>query len=193
MSDTNQNNTTAAAIESILFIHGEPMTDAKIASVLGASSDDVAAGLAALRRRLDGGGLMLVEKEGEWQLATHPDCAAAVASLLKEQHTEALSRASLETLAVIAYKGPLTRAEVEHIRGVNSSFSIRTLLLRGLIERTEHDEDARSFVYAVSMDFFKYLGLARPADLPDYEELKKAASELSSASEPGPDASPEEQ
>lgn len=166
----------ASVIESILFVHGEPMAEKKIGAALDISPEDVSAGLAELRRRLEGRGLALVEKAGEWQLATHPDCALAVDALLKEQHTEQLSRASLETLAVVAYKGPLTRAEIEYIRGVSSLFSLRTLLLRGLVERVEHEEDARSFVYAVSMDFLKYLGLARLDDLPDYEALKKAAA-----------------
>lgn len=165
-----------SAIESILFVHGEPMAEKKIADVLEVSREEIADGLAELRRRLDGRGLALVEKDGEWQLTTHPNTAGAVEMLLKDQHAEELSRAALETMAIVAYKGPLTRADIEYIRGVNSSFSLRALLMRGLVERVENQEDARSFLYRPSFDFLKYLGLARLEDLPDYEELKSSAS-----------------
>lgn len=175
MKDTGKTD-IAAAIESVLFVHGEPMAEKKIADVLEISRKEVADGLIELRRLLDGRGLALAEKDGEWQLTTHPNTAGAVETLLKDQHAEELSRAALETMAIVAYKGPLTRADIEYIRGVNSSFSLRTLLMRGLVERVENEEDARSFLYRPSFDFLKYLGLARLEDLPDYEELKSAAS-----------------
>mgnify|MGYP001614841354 CR=1 FL=1 len=164
----------AGAIESILFIHGEPMAEQVLLGVLGITKKETVAGLAELGKRLEGRGLMLVEKEGEWQLVTHPDHAPFVSALLKDQHTEELSRAALETMAVVAYKGPMTRAEIEYIRGVNSSFSLRTLLLRGLVERVENEEDSRSCLYRASFDFLRYLGLARLQDLPKYEELKRS-------------------
>ena len=164
----------AGAIESILFIHGEPMAERVLANVLGVSKKETTAGLEELGKRLEGRGLMLVEKEGEWQLVTHPDHAPFVEALLKDQHAEELSRAALETMAVVAYKGPMTRAEIEYIRGVNSSFSLRTLLLRGLVERVENEEDSRSFLYRASFDFLRYLGLARLSDLPEYEALQKS-------------------
>ncbi|OGZ96391.1 MAG: SMC-Scp complex subunit ScpB [Candidatus Sungbacteria bacterium RIFCSPHIGHO2_01_FULL_54_26] len=163
----------ANAIESILFVHGEPMAEKAMAAILGITGKEITEGLAALRERLEGRGLALVEKEGEWQLATHPDQTPFVEALRKDQHAETLSRAALETMAVVAYKGPMTRADIEYIRGVSSSFSLRTLLLRGLVERVENAEDSRSFLYRASFDFLKYLGLARLADLPEYEELRK--------------------
>ena len=164
----------ASAIESILFVHGEPLTEKRIAAILEVPKTEVAAGLAGLSRRLAGRGLALIEHAGAWQLVTHPDCARFVEALGRHQHAEELSRAALETLAIVAYRGPLTRVEVEYIRGVQSSFSLRTLLLRGLVERAEHQDGARSFVYSVSMDFLKYLGLARLSDLPDYESLRRS-------------------
>lgn len=165
-----------AVLESLLFIHGEPVAEKKIARILEISVKDVAEGLAELQKRLAGRGIALIEKDGEWQMVSHPDHARFVDALIKEQYTEELSRAALETLAIIAYKGPMTRAEIEYIRGVNSSFSLRSLLLRGLVERTTSEADARSFVYGVGFDFLKYLGLARREDLPEYEALRKEAA-----------------
>lgn len=149
------------------------MAEKDIAAVLGVSAKDAVAGLQELRGRLQERGLALIEKEGEWQMATHPDNARFADALLKRQYTAELSRASLETLAIIAYKGPMTRAEIEYIRGVQSSFSLRALVMRGLVERVESERDARSFSYRVGLDFLKYLGLARIEDLPEYEALKK--------------------
>lgn len=171
----------ASAIESILFVHGEPLAEKTMAQILDVSPKEIAAGLAELRRRLTGRGLTLIEKENAWQLVTHPDCAAAVDALMWERHQEALSRAALETLSIVAYKGPMTRADIDYIRGVNSSFALRTLLMRGLVERGENEKDARSFLYAVGFDFMKYLGIARLEDLPEYASLRGAAEPESSA------------
>ncbi|TSD04114.1 MAG: segregation and condensation protein B [Parcubacteria group bacterium Greene0714_36] len=162
-----------AILESLLFVHGEAMAEKDIASLLDISQKDTAAGLRELRQRLEGRGLVLIEKEGEWQMATHPDHAPFVDALLKRQYTAPLSRAALETMAIVAYKGPMTRAEIEYIRGVQSSFSLRTLLLRGLVERGENKKDARSFLYRASFDFLKYVGLLRIEDLPEYEALRR--------------------
>lgn len=177
----------ASVIESILFVHGEPLAEKKLAEIAQVSVPEAAQGLRELERRLAGRGLALVEKAGEWQMVTHPDNAAHIETLQKDQHTHDLSRAALETLAIIAYKGPLTRAEIEYIRGVHSSFSLRTLLMRGLVERVENEKDARSFLYAASFDFLKYLGLARLKDLPDYESLRGSLE-----AEHSPDGSPYE-
>lgn len=162
-----------AILESILFVHGEPLGIERLATIAEKPADEVREALAALRESYAARGLALVEKDGAWQIATHPAAAPYIEKLIKGQFSEDLSRAALETIAVVAYKGPLTRAEIEYIRGVNSSFTIRALLMRGLVERVENPKDARSYRYQVSMDFLKYLGLARIEDLPEYEALKK--------------------
>ena len=84
----------------------------------------------------------------------------------------------METLAIIAYKGPLTRAHIEYVRGVNSSFTLRNLVMRGLVERMENPKDARSYLYGTSFNFLKHLGVARPEDLPRFEEFKKEKIEV---------------
>ena len=84
----------------------------------------------------------------------------------------------METIAIIAYKGPLTRLDIEYVRGVNSSFIIRNLLMRGLVERVENPKDARSYLYKVSFDFLKHLGVTGIEDLPQYQEFKKSRIEV---------------
>ena len=159
-------------IESILFVHGDPIRIEKIAGIVKKSRGEVVSALDELKKEYENRGFALVENNGEWQLGSHPENAPYIEDLAKSEFSEELSRAALETLAVIAYKGPLTRPDIEYIRGVNCSFTLRNLLMRGLIERGENPKDARSFLYRVSIDFLKHLGLAKLDDLPRYEEFR---------------------
>ncbi|MBI2054537.1 MAG: SMC-Scp complex subunit ScpB [Candidatus Sungbacteria bacterium] len=161
-------------IESILFLAGEPMALARLAKIVKEKPNAVEAALKELEREYNERGIRILRHDGEWQLGTAPENAPVLEDLVKSEFTEELSRAALETISVIAYKGPMTRAEIEHIRGVNSSFSLRNLLLRGLVERIENPKDARSYLYNVSMDFLKYLGLANREALPEWRTLKEA-------------------
>ena len=93
--------------------------------------------------------------------------------MVKSEIQENLSKASLEVLSIVAYRGPVTRAEVEAIRGVNCSFTLRALLMRGLLGRIENPKDNRSYIYKISFDFLKKMGLERIEQLPDFETLSK--------------------
>lgn len=163
----------SAILESILFVHGEPMVLERLAKIAGVTRDEVRVALAALVKSYEGRGLTLVEKDGAYQLGSHPAHTPYVEALARGEFGEELSRAAMETVAVIAYKGPTSRAEIEYIRGVNSSFTLRALLMRGLIERVGNPKDVRAFLYRVSIDFLKHLGLRRMEDLPRYEELSR--------------------
>lgn len=143
-----------------------------------ASKEEVLASLAELKEEYKNRGLVLMEKDGEWQLGSNPANAALIEELVKSDFSEELSRAALETLAVIAYKGPLTRMDIEYVRGVNSSFTLRNLTLRGLIERIENPKDARSYLYRVSFDFLRHLGLGSSEELPGFKEFKEQKIEL---------------
>ena len=161
----------SAIVESMLFVHGEPLTIKRLAALAKASEEEVRAALAELAGHLEGRGVVLLEKDGAWQLGSHPACAPYAEALAREQFGEELSRPALETLAVIAYKGPLSRPDIEYIRGVNSSFTLRALLMRGLAERRDNPKDSRGFLYDISIEFLKHLGLGRREDLPRYGEL----------------------
>lgn len=163
-----------SAIESILFIHGEPLTVSRIAKVISASPAAVKAALGELASERRECGIVLIENDGEWQLATNPANRVVVEKLISGERSGDLSRAALEVLAVIAYKSPISRAGIEHIRGVDSSFTLRNLLIRGLVSREEHPTDRRSYRYRISTDFLKHLGLSRPSELPDYDALRQA-------------------
>jgi segregation and condensation protein B len=161
-------------IESLLFVSGEPLKVKKIAAIAGAGSAEAKAGISALRESLAAGksGLRLIEKDGEIQLTTSPENSEYVNVFLKSEMEQKLSRASLETLAIVAYRGPIARISIEEIRGVNCTFTLRYLLLRGLVERIENPRDSRSWLYQISFDFLKKLNLGKKENLPGYEELK---------------------
>ncbi|MDZ4385414.1 MAG: SMC-Scp complex subunit ScpB [Candidatus Moranbacteria bacterium] len=164
-----------SAIESILFVSGEPLSAAKIAKVTGASLEDIERSAAVLQEEYSVAkrGIIIIRKENEFQMATSPENASIAEQLVKSEIQENLSKAGLEVLAIIAYRGPITRIEVEAIRGVNCSFTVRSLLMRGLLERIENPKDNRGYLYKISFDFLKKLGIDSIEKLPDYETLSK--------------------
>jgi segregation and condensation protein B len=162
-------------VESLLFLSGEPLKLLKISRIAGVSKAEAESALLALQNdyALGKRGLTILKKEDEFQLATNPENAAFVDQLVKSEMQEALSRAALEVISIVAYRGPLTRSEIEAIRGVNSSYTVRSLMLRGLMERIENPNDSRGYLYKISFDFLKKLGIDSVEKLPDFETLSK--------------------
>lgn len=162
-------------IESILFLSGEPLKLSKISRITGASKTESESALLSLQNdyALGKRGLVILKKEDEFQMATNSENASYLDQLVKSEMQEALSRAALEILSIVAYRGPITRSEIESIRGVNSSYTIRSLMLRGLMERIENPNDSRGYLYKISFDFLKKMGIDSVEKLPDYEILSK--------------------
>lgn len=162
-----------SAIESILFISGEPLSVARLMVVLEVSEEEMLSGLESLVKRYEdaASGLSLVRKDDYVQLVTKSGNASFAEKFAKSAMQESLSKAALEVLAVIAYRGPIARSEIEMVRGVNCSVTLRNLLMRELIERKENADDARGYLYTVSFQFLKELGLQSASELPDYEAL----------------------
>ncbi len=162
-------------IESILFTSGEPVKISRIAKITGAAKPETENALMLLQNEYAGGkrGLVILWKEDEAQMATAPENSVVVDQLVKSEIQENLSRASLEVLSIIAYRGPITRVKIEAIRGVNCSFTVRSLLMRGLVERIENPEDGRGYLYKISFEFLKKMGISRTEELPEYLILSK--------------------
>ncbi|MCR4256246.1 MAG: SMC-Scp complex subunit ScpB [Candidatus Uhrbacteria bacterium] len=165
--------TLDALIEALLFATSQPMSTRKIAEAVSKTPKEVEDALNALHERLEssGSGTRLVRSGQTAELVTHPDAAGIVRAALKQELHGELSKPSLESLAILAYRGPMTRPELEQIRGVQSSLILRNLMLRGLVEQKE---DARlgQPVYGVTVAFFKHIGLSGAETLPDYGELR---------------------
>jgi segregation and condensation protein B len=160
-------------IEAILFYKGEPLSTKELMAITGASDAEVASALKSLSASLVDRGIVLVSNNNEFSLATSSDTASIIEKVVKDELNKDLSPASLETLSIIAYKGPVTRREIEYIRGVNSSFSLRALLIRGLIEKETSRLDERIFLYKPSSDLLLHLGIASIEELPEWKDIQK--------------------
>lgn len=183
-------------LEALLFVSGEPLPLTRVEALLGVNEEELREALMLLEktyRENPASGLMLIEHQGAVELATKKEHLHLIESFTKSFLQESLSKAALEVLAIIAYRAPLSRAAIEAIRGVNCSFTLRNLLLRGLIEREENPDDAREYVYSPSFALLEKLGLASKNELPDFEALAKdgrlavvgdTAASVSSSSQP---------
>lgn len=161
-------------IESVLFVSGEPVKIGRLMKITGASKPEVENAIMMMQNEYTvDRGLTLIKKEDEVQLATNPENASFVDDLVKSEIQENLSKAALEVLSIVAYRGPISRLDVEAIRGVNCTFTLRSLLMRGLLERVENPKDNRGFLYKISFEFLKKLGLDGVNKLPDFETLSK--------------------
>jgi len=162
-------------IESILFLSGEKVRISRLVKVIGATKPEVENALMLLEGEYSNGkrGMVILRKEDEAQMATAPENSAILEQLVKSEIQENLSKAALEVLAIIAYRGSISRLEIEAIRGVNCSFTLRSLMMRGLLERVENPKDGRGYLYKISFEFLKKMGLERIEQLPDFEILSK--------------------
>lgn len=157
-------------LEALLFAAARPLTVAKLAELTDQSNADVIRALEELKADLRERGLHLVSNGRQWELGTASECASVVRAFVKAESEGELTRPQLETLAIIAYRGPVTKTEIEAIRGVHCGLILRNLSMRGLVEE---EEDAKLGIskWRVSQDFLRHLGLTNPSDLADYEEL----------------------
>jgi segregation and condensation protein B len=162
------------ALEAILFVSDEPVSSGVIAQTLGLERAAVDAMCERLARDLEarGSGLVLRSVGGGWRLFTHPETQGVVERFILSSRQARLTRASLETLAIVAYKQPVTRHQVSSIRGVNSDGVLRALTDRGLIEEAGRDEGpGRPLLYATTPRFLERLGLSSLAALPSLAPL----------------------
>lgn len=173
-------------VESVLFVSGNPLSIKRLAKIVGAREAEIRGAVDELgaKYKKNNHGLVIIRKEDEAQMGSAPEFKDYVNRLVKSDLEEDLSRASLEVLSVIAYRGPISRLQIEEIRGVNCSFTVRNLLLRGLIERVENPNDSRSYLYKISFDFLKHLGLESIEQLPDYQGLRDRGEKQSGEPDP---------
>ncbi|GAB4503289.1 MAG: SMC-Scp complex subunit ScpB [Anaerolineales bacterium] len=157
----------AAQVEALLFVATEPVTIGQLATALGASPAEVDSALQDLDASLHTRGLRLQRFNGRLQLTTAPQAAEAIERFLGLEATSHLSRAALETLAIIAYQQPVTRPQVDAVRGVNSDGVMKSLLSKGLIQESGRAEGpGRPILYSTTTAFLQYFGLSSLTELP---------------------------
>ncbi|PIP55786.1 MAG: hypothetical protein CO183_00760 [Candidatus Zambryskibacteria bacterium CG_4_9_14_3_um_filter_42_9] len=163
-------------IEAILFFKNEPVSVTDLVKWLAEEEDAIKGALTNLSLSYKGHGIVVVSDGEIASLGTHTEMGELLASLQKEELSRELGRAGLETLALVLYKGPVSRREIDHIRGVNSGFIIRSLMIRGLIERTEGE--GRSYSYKATLKLLEYLGVTSRENLPEYGSAFKKLEEF---------------
>ena len=170
------------AIEGILFAAGEPVKAAKLAVVLDTDTDTVRNAVEELKAEYerDRRGFNIIDILEGYQICSRPEYYSYIQEILGEQRNQPLSNAAMEALAIIAYKQPITRGQVEHIRGVNSDGCINRLYERGLIEEKGRlDSPGRPILYVTTQIFLRCFGLTNPQDLPplDLSRLNLASAQ----------------
>jgi len=161
-------------IEAILFWKGEPMSRKRLAEVLKVGEAEINEAVEKLKENLKEIGIVLLEKEKEVMLGTAPELSDLIENLQKEELNKDLSKASLETLSIVLYKNGVSRAEIDYIRGVNSSFTLRALSIRGLVEKITDPKDARRYIYRPSFELLSYMGIKSIEELPDFVEVSNS-------------------
>jgi len=154
------------SIEAILMVVDEPVTELTLASVLGVTVDRVVESLQALLPTYENRGFTLKAINGGWRFYSHPESSAVVEKFVLDGQQNRLTQAALETLAVIAYRQPVSRARVSAIRGVNVEAVMKTLITRGLVEEYGVENETGAILYKTTSYFLERLGLNALTDLP---------------------------
>jgi segregation and condensation protein B len=165
-------------IEALLFYKNEPLPIGEIGKLLNESEDQIKIALTQLDQSLKNRGLCLIRTEKLASLATNPDLKDLIDQIAKDEMSKDIGKASLETLAIVLYNGPVSRREVDYIRGVNSTFILRNLTIRGLIEKEENLKDQRVIKYRASISLLAHLGIKTKDELPEFVDFQKKLSDL---------------
>ncbi|MDP3955734.1 MAG: SMC-Scp complex subunit ScpB [bacterium] len=161
-----------AAVEALLFYSVDEMSLSQLAETLKREEGDILDALENLRKRLTSG-IVLIEANNQYKLATAPGASEIIANVRQEELSRDLGKAGTETLAIIAYRGPISKATIDFIRGVNCASILRNLLIRGLVLKIQNPNDPRGVLYQVSVELLAHLGLTTIKDLPEYVGTNK--------------------
>lgn len=161
-----------AQIEAILFFKGEPTKIKELAKILEVTEGQINDSISVLKENLNNRGVSLLTKDNEIALGTAPEVSELIEKVRKEELSKDIGKAGLETLSIVLYKSPIARSEIDYIRGVNSAFILRNLLIRGLVERENNPNDQRSFLYKPTFELLSFLGVESIDKLPNFETVQ---------------------
>jgi len=158
-------------IEGLLFYKNEDISVSKLAEILKTTEDEIKQVIDKLEQSLKNRGVVLLRKDDSVMLGINSEMSTLIESMRKDEISKELSKAALETLSIVLYKNGVARSEIDYIRGVNSSFILRNLLIRGLIEKTFDNNDSRRVIYKPTFDTLSYMGVTSVEQLPNYTEI----------------------
>ncbi len=161
----------ASLIEAFLFTEGGSLTLKRLSSLTHLKDAELVSALKELGGRLEGRGLSIITTGTEVSLSVSAASSEAVRAAYKDELGKEIGDAGLEVLSIILYRGPSTRAQIDYIRGVNTSSTIRNLLSRGLLERVGNPEDGREYLYRPTVELLAHLGVRTAGDLPEHATI----------------------
>lgn len=163
-----------AKLEALLFVAAKPMDSKELARLTDSKIEAVIQALDELLQdyEKEGRGVRIIKQGKTYQLVTAPAVANLIKEFIKDETMGELSRPSLEALTIIAYRGPISKLDLDRIRGVNCALILRNLLLHGLIEAKTDNKKGETY-YSVTLDFIRFLGITDISALPDYEKLRQ--------------------
>ena len=167
----NQEPTQTAKLQAVLFTSGAPVTKKRLMSVLPCRGDELEQLLKELRSTLQNSGLDIIDDGTKVALATSPDMREYITQLQQEDRTAPLSQASQETLAIIVYGGPIAKTDLDFLRGVNTQYTVRRLMIRALIQESKVEKGR---MFTVTVDLLRHLGVRTITELPEYESIRKS-------------------
>lgn len=168
-------NNLSQQIEALLFATADPQSKKTLSSRLSVSVEEISSALTELEASLEAHAMMLVREGEEVTLATRPEHSALIETIRKEELSKELSKASAETLSIIAYHAGISKAQIEFIRGVNVSYSLRALSMRGLIEGRGA---GRAVGYYPTLQLLEHFGVSKIEELPQYSETAEKIKKL---------------
>lgn len=158
-------------IEGLLFYRGEEVEIKELSKLFNTTEEEINNSLIKLDQNLTARGIVLVRKEDRVVLGVSSELSSLIDSLRKEELDKELSKAALETLSIVLYQNGISRSEIDYIRGVNSSFILRNLLVRGLVEKVIDSKDSRKILYRPTFNTLSYLGINSIEQLPNYTDV----------------------
>lgn len=166
-------------MEALLFALGRPLSRTELAKKLSVTPLEIEEALLFSKQQKRG--IVFIDDGKGLELRTATEASGLIDTVRKDEYAREVGRAGIETLAAILYRGPLTRAEIDFIRGVNSSQILRTLTMRGLVRKIQNPKDERSFLYEPTADLLSFIGARDASEIPDFTSVKTKLTELEDA------------
>jgi len=176
--DENSNNKAdlAASLEALLLVQGDVLYKNRIPKLLECSASEAENAVKTLSGRIlkrEGTGITLIQTDSAIGLATTPEISEKLNAVQQKAIERDIGAAGLEVLAILLYIGPSTRSKIDYIRGVNSSSTVRLLLMRKMIERVKNPNDSREYVYRPTVELLAHLGVTSQKELPEFSEISE--------------------
>lgn len=174
------------AIEAVLFYKAEPIKKAVLMKTLEVGEEELGTALSLLKERLQSGATALLSTDEEVSLVVAPEFDELIEGTRKDEMKRGIGKAGAETLAIVMYRGPITRAEIDRVRGVNSSYILRNLEIRGLVERRS---GKRQNEFVITTELLRHLGIQEKTEMPDYAKVLNALEAFENSTFPNDESS----